>query len=60
LVVKFLWKREFKKTGDRRQDSIKIDLEEVWYEGVDCGLNSAQNRILCRPFVSMVLYLWVP
>jgi hypothetical protein len=43
----------------RWEDDIKMDLQEVGWEGVD-WIDMAQDRDRWRAFVNAVMNLWVP
>jgi hypothetical protein len=43
-------------SGSRREDNIKIDLREIWLEGVD-WIQLAQDRGPCRAPVNTVMDL---
>jgi len=44
--------------GDGWDDNIKMYLEEMMYEGVNCTL-LAEDRNQCQALVNKVTYLWV-
>jgi hypothetical protein len=43
LVGKPEWKRQLRRPNSRREDNIRMDLREIWPEGVD-WMQLAQNR----------------
>jgi len=58
-VGKPLRKRPLGRPRCRREDSIKMDLQEVGCGGMD-QIDLAQDRNRWQALVNVVMYLWVP
>jgi len=41
------------------EDNIKMDIKQVWYEGVDL-IQLAQDGVQSQALMNTVLNLWVP
>ena len=54
-----LRKRPLGRPRCRREDSIKMDLQEVGCGGMD-QIDLAQDRNRWQALVNVVMYLWVP
>jgi hypothetical protein len=52
-------KRPLRRPRRRWVDSIKMDLREIRWDGMD-WINLAQDRDNCRALLNMVMNLWVP
>jgi hypothetical protein len=59
LVGKLEGERPLGRPRHRWVDSIKMDLREIGWDGMD-WMDLAQDRDQCRPLVNMVMNLWVP
>jgi hypothetical protein len=59
LVGKPEGKRPLGRSRRRWVDNIKIDLKEIWWDGVD-WIDLAQDRDQWRALVNTVMNFWVP
>jgi hypothetical protein len=59
LVGKPEGKRPYRIPRYRRKDNIRLDLREIWWEGVD-WMHLAQDRDLWWALVNRVMNLQVP
>jgi hypothetical protein len=51
-------KRPLRRHRRRREDNIKMNLREIGIDGAN-WIQLAQDRVLWRAFVNMVMNLWV-
>jgi hypothetical protein len=52
-------KRPLERPRQRWEDNIKMDLREIGIDGAN-WIRPAQDRVLCRAYVNMVMSLRVP
>jgi hypothetical protein len=52
-------KRPLGRPRHRWEDNLKMDLREIWTDGVN-WIQLAQDRVQWRAFVNTVMNLWVP
>jgi hypothetical protein len=58
LVRRPKGKRPLRRTRNRLENNIRMDLREIWWEGVD-WMHLTEDRDQWQALVNMVMNLWI-